>query len=259
MSATRRAEIGSRGFALRSWRAYGNAGMTAVMRFAEASLAAWIINSSSIRFWSIAPQPVWTRNRSAPRIDSSYRQYVSPLPKVCSSISPSSTPSCSVMRRASAGCERPENTISRFCGPRSIQWPAAGFVTASGDSSPGRTSSVAALAGFISLLVLLARARDRKRVRGNVLRYHRSCSDPCTVSDRHGRDEAILDRGPDVAADRGPALGLARLVREVGGDRPGTHVRVLPDVGVPDVREVRHLCAIPDLRVLDLHEGARLG
>src|SRR3954464_5182633 len=129
---------------------------------------------------------------------------------------------------------------------------------ASGESSPGRTSSVAALTGCISLLVLLPRAGDRECVGRDVLRYHRSCSDPCTVSDRHGCDEAILDRGPDVAADRGAALGLTRLVREVGGDRPGTHVRVLPDVGVPDVREVRHLCAIPDLRVLDLHEGARL-
>ena len=71
MSATRRAEIGSRGFALRSWRAYGNSGMTAVMRFADASFAAWIMSSSSIRFWSTGSQPVWTMKTSAPRIDSS--------------------------------------------------------------------------------------------------------------------------------------------------------------------------------------------
>ena len=71
MSATRRAEIGSRGFALRSWRAYGNHGMTAVMRFADASFAAWIISSSSIRFWSIGLAAVCTMKRSAPRIDSS--------------------------------------------------------------------------------------------------------------------------------------------------------------------------------------------
>ena len=70
MSATRRAEIGSRGFALRSWREYGNHGITAVIRFADASLAAWIISSSSIRFWSTGGHPVWTRNTSAPRIDS---------------------------------------------------------------------------------------------------------------------------------------------------------------------------------------------
>ena len=70
MSATRRPEIGSRGFALRSWREYGNHGMTAVIRFADASFAAWIIRSSSIRCWSTGGQPVCTRKTSAPRIDS---------------------------------------------------------------------------------------------------------------------------------------------------------------------------------------------
>jgi hypothetical protein len=70
MSATSRPEIGSRGLAFRSWREYGNHGMTAVIRFADASFAAWIISSSSIRFWSTGSQPVWTRKRSAPRIDS---------------------------------------------------------------------------------------------------------------------------------------------------------------------------------------------
>ena len=52
MSATSRAVIGSRGLDFRSWRAYGNSGMTAVIRFAEASFAAWIMNSSSIRLRS---------------------------------------------------------------------------------------------------------------------------------------------------------------------------------------------------------------
>ena len=70
MSATRRAEIGSRGFAFRSWREYGNHGMTAVIRFADASFAAWIISTSSIRFLSTGGQPVWTMKTSAPRIDS---------------------------------------------------------------------------------------------------------------------------------------------------------------------------------------------
>jgi hypothetical protein len=48
--------------------------MTAVIRFAEASLAAWIITRSSIRFLSTGAHPVWTRKTSAPRIDSSKRQ-----------------------------------------------------------------------------------------------------------------------------------------------------------------------------------------
>ncbi len=70
MSATRRPEIGSRGFALRSCREYENHGTTAVMRFADASFAAWIMNSSSIRCWSTGGLPVCTRKTSAPRIDS---------------------------------------------------------------------------------------------------------------------------------------------------------------------------------------------
>ena len=44
--------------------------MTAVMRFADASFAAWIMNRSSIRFRSTGWQPVCTRKTSAPRIDS---------------------------------------------------------------------------------------------------------------------------------------------------------------------------------------------
>ena len=70
MSATSLAEIGSRGFAFRSCREYGNHGMTAVIRFADASFAAWIISTSSIRFLSTGGEPVWTMKTSAPRIDS---------------------------------------------------------------------------------------------------------------------------------------------------------------------------------------------
>jgi hypothetical protein len=44
--------------------------MTAVIRFADASFAAWIMSSSSIRFRSTGSHPVWTRKTSAPRIDS---------------------------------------------------------------------------------------------------------------------------------------------------------------------------------------------
>ena len=40
----------------------------------------------------------------------------------------------------------------------------------------------------------------------------------------------------------------------VGGDRAGADVRALADVGIADVREVRHLRTLADVRVLDLHE-----
>ena len=71
ISATSFAEIGSRGSVFLSWREYGNQGTTAVMRFAEASFAASIMISSSIKLRSTGSQPVWIRKTSAPRIDSS--------------------------------------------------------------------------------------------------------------------------------------------------------------------------------------------
>src|SRR5207244_2448207 len=66
--------------------------------------------------------------------------------------------------------------------------------------------------------------------------------------------EAIVDTGPDVAADLRPPFRPARLVREVGGDVSGRYVCVLADLSVADVGEVRHLRSGAELRVLDLHE-----
>src|SRR2546423_9337137 len=150
------------------------------------------------------------------------------------------------MRSASDLWERPENTISRFCGPRSIQCPGWGCVTISGASNPGRASSGVALTGCIPLLVLLARTSDPQSVCGDVLRYHRSGCDPCSVPDLDRCHEAIVDSGPDVAADRRAALGPARPVREVCRDRAGAHIRVRADLGIPDVREVGHFAPVAD-------------
>src|SRR6185437_12326155 len=125
-------------------------------------------------------------------------------------------------------------------------------------SRPGRTSSVA-VSGCIAFLVLLARAGDAERVGRDVFRYHRSGGDPSSVPHLDGRDERIVHPGPDVAADPGPALRLTGLVREVRGDGAGADVRVVADLGVAHVREMRHLRAVADPRVLDLHVGARLG
>jgi hypothetical protein len=88
--------------------------MTAVIRFAEASFAASIMISSSITLRSTGSQPVWMRNTSAPRIDSSYRQYVSPFAKVFTCTAPSFTPNRSEMSWARSGFDRPANSISRF-------------------------------------------------------------------------------------------------------------------------------------------------
>src|SRR3954451_12203407 len=150
------------------------------------------------------------------------------------------------MRSAIPLCERPEKTISRFCGPRSIQWPGFGWVTTSGDSSPGRTSSGVALTGCIPLLVLLAGTSDPQGIRGDVLRYHRSGCNPCPVPDLDRRHEAIVDTGPDVAADRRADLRLPRPVREIGRDRARSDVRVASDLSVADIRQVGHLGAVAD-------------
>src|SRR5262249_36505608 len=66
------------------------------------------------------------------------------------------------------------------------------------------------------------------------------------------------DAGPDVAPDPRRSLGLPLLVREIGGDVAGGDVRVVPDVGVSDVREVRHLRSCPDPGLFDLHERTDL-
>ena len=71
-SASSFAVIGSRGADFLSWREYGNHGMTAVIRFAEASLAAWtMIISSTKKSFAARPWHAWTMKTSAPRIDSS--------------------------------------------------------------------------------------------------------------------------------------------------------------------------------------------
>src|SRR5579862_2510578 len=180
--------------------------------------------------------------------------YVSPFANVSRVTSPSSTSSCSAIRAARSGCERPAKTMSRFCGPRSIQWPGLGSSCGSFTSSPGRASSVVPVAGCIAFLVLLSRAGNRECVCRDVLCDHRSGGCPCTVSHLHGGDETILDPGPDVVADPGAAFRRAFPMRKVGGDRAGTDVRVRADVGVADVGEVRHLRPLPHARVLHLHD-----
>src|SRR5581483_1081646 len=62
----------------------------------------------------------------------------------------------------------------------------------------------------------------------------------------------------DVPADRRLPLPPAADVRVVGGDVAGCDVRVLADLGVAEIREVRHLRTGADARVLHLHERARL-
>src|SRR5215831_7394607 len=155
------------------------------------------------------------------------------------------------MASASSGCDRPANTMSRLCGPRSIQCPGCGLVmpASSASSSPGSTRSLVPLPSGISLLVLLLRTGNRERIRRHILRDRRSGGDPCSVSYFDWRDEGIVDPGPDVLADRRSTLGSPGLVGEVRSDRTGPDVRVFPDFGIADVRQVRHLRPWPDCGV----------
>src|SRR5436190_24227727 len=93
----------------------------------------------------------------------------------------------------------------------------------------------------IPLLVLLAWRKSGQRGRGHVLGDHRSWIDPCIVADLDWCDERIVDAGRDVATDPRPPLVPSGPVGEVRGDVAGGDVRVLADVGIADVGQVRHL------------------
>src|SRR5437763_12151736 len=164
------------------------------------------------------------------------------------------------MRWASAGCDRPEKSMRRFDGPVSIQCSGLTSGLLSATSSPGRrVSSVVALSTEIALFRDLLRWETGERFGRDIFCYVRPTRNPCVVPDLDRGLEPIVDAGPDVAADLRPGFRAARLVREVGGDVAGGHVRVLADLGVADVGEVGHFRARPELGVLDLDECPRLG
>src|SRR5437764_3680810 len=126
------------------------------------------------------------------------------------------------MRCASSGCERPENSMSRFEGPVSIQCSGLTSGLVSATSSPGRrVSSVVALSTEIALFRDLLRWETGKRFGRDIFCYVRPARNPCIVPDLDRRLEAIVDAGPDVAADLRPPLRPAGLMGEVGGGVPG--------------------------------------
>src|SRR5215470_17573753 len=169
-------------------------------------------------------------------------------------------PSFSAIFCASSGCERPEKSMSRFDGPVSIQ--CSGFTSAlvSATSSPGRrVSSVVALSTEIALFRDLLRREPSKRFRRNIFFDVRPARNPCVVPDLDRGLEAIVNAGPDVTPDLRPRLPPAVVMREVGRDVSGRYVRAFTDVGVADVRQVRHLGAGGDVGVLELDERPGLG
>src|SRR4051795_7310237 len=184
-------------------------------------------------------QPVWTMNTSEPRIDSSYRQYVSPFLNVSSCTPPSSTPRCSAIDCARSGCERPEKTMRRFPPGFSIQCPREASLTTA-FSRPGSAISAVRLSMLLvdpAFFGFLALREPGERSGRDIIGDDRTRRNPSVIADLHGRIERIVDCGPDVAADLRPGLGLPGLVLEIGGDVGGGDVRVLADLGVPDVGE----------------------
>src|SRR5438105_15902532 len=109
-----------------------------------------------------------------------------------------------------------------------------------------------------AFLCLLPLREAGQRPRWNLSLDDRARCNPSIVANDDRSIERIVDTGPDVAADPGLRLRAARLVLEVRGDVPGSDVRVVADLRVADVGEVRHLGACADRRGLDLDEGADL-
>src|SRR3954452_9238874 len=153
-------------------------------------------------------------------------------------------PSFSAMRCASSGCERPENSISLFDGPFSIQCSGLTSGFASATSSPGRrVSSVVALSTEIALFRDLLRWESSERFGRDIFCYVRPARNPCIVPDLDRGLEAIVNAGPDVAADLRLPFGTTGLMGEIRGDVPGCDVRALAHLGIADIGEMRDLGA----------------
>src|SRR4051812_33495220 len=151
-------------------------------------------------------------------------------------------PGFSAIRCANSGCERPEKSMSRLDGPRSIQCSGLSSGLVSATSSPGRrVSSVVALSTEIALFRDLLRRETSERFGRDIFCYVRTACNPSVVPDLHRRLEPIVNAGPDVPPDLRSPLGPTWLVREVGRDVAGRQVGVLADLGIADVGEVRHL------------------
>ena len=125
--------------------------------------------------------------------------------------------------RASSGFERPEKSISRFCGPRSIQWRRArsSGTTGSTVSSPGSVASAHLRPAFVARSLPCSPGASRATASdsggtSSVMTEPAPIQASSPIST--GATNALWTPVTDVAADRRPALRLARLVREVGRD-----------------------------------------
>src|SRR4051794_1787669 len=107
-------------------------------------------------------------------------------------------------------------------------------------------------------LCLLAWRETGERSGWDIFGDHRTRRNPSVVSDLDRCLERIVDTGPDVAPDPRLSLPLGWVVGEVRGDVACGDVRILADLRIPNVGQMRHLRACPDQGFLDLDEGADL-
>src|SRR5438046_10193802 len=105
-----------------------------------------------------------------------------------------------------------------------------------------------------AFLGFLAWREAGERSRGDIICDDRTRRNPSVVANVDRSIERIVDTGPDVAADPGRALRQARFVGEIGRDVARGDVRILADLRVSEVREVRNLGAGADAGPLQLDE-----
>ena len=141
--------------------------MTAVIRFAEASRAAWIIIRSSIRFRStglaagLDDEEVGAADRlDVAAVGLAVRERLElDLAEL--------EPSCSAILCASSAWERPAKTISRFCGVSGSAWPTVGVgAAASAPRARGATAQSFRFPPRPSLIVWRGRETDERVVAG---------------------------------------------------------------------------------------------
>src|SRR6478735_5176934 len=240
------------------------------MRLADARLAASSMMRVSMSHSLTGGPKVWMRKKSQPRMDTSKRVRISPDANVRYSVGTSSVPSSCVTAAASAGCERPVPTTSRFlvratspgamsfsrsrstvfflraivrllCGPSLL-----------GDVCRGSSRSVCL---DPPLDIALRSDTEGQSAGGHILTDDRPRPGLRASSDPNGSHEHVVRAGVHLVADLGAVLGDVVVVRR---DRAGAEVHARADRGVADVRQVRHLAALADHGVLRLDERADL-
>ena len=176
-----------------------------MIRFADASLAAFTIISSSTRCCA-RRAAVWTMNMSAPRTDSSKRQYVSPSANVFSVTAPSSTPRWlgDLLGELGMRAARDDDEPLRRRSAAMRAPTAAGLRCRPASPSPG-SASIVRFPPRPSLTVCRG-AKPDERVVGDVVGDDGSRRRPNVVANSDRSNEHSVDGDPDVAPDRRPAL-----------------------------------------------------